>query len=442
MNATILPLPGIRAPIQQIGHFIRIGHVGHKIESLLEQGRFPAGRVVVEASELKSQRDLLSAFKSRGIEIVLDTNVAELSEIGRFDGLAKSAPWAQNGGGGPLRPEHFRKDHPDDLLGTIARVAVKFKVDAILAPCHFLFYGSKDGWFDVDRKSCELLRDALDREGGGNISIDYPLMSTYADLRDDAVRGFFVAGLQSLPFENLWIRTSGFGSDATPVGCKRYLSALANIHNLGKPIIADSLGGLVGLSSLAFGMISGISHGIGENERFNAAGWNKPRKKVEEGKPGGGRSIRIPIPGLDKSLTESELKSLAAVSGGHRLVVCRDRNCCAHGVDDMISNWRSHALHRAVNSIKELEAIPDQRRARHFLDNEMTNATRIAHQISSLNVADLDLSARLKKHSRKMDEMRSTLNNFYEIRGDLMPRAAALNARIGQHQSQTERNPK
>ena len=440
MNATILPLPGIRAPIQQVAHFIRIGHAGHKIEGLLEQGRFPVSRVVIEASALKSQRDLHSSLRSRRIEIVLDTNIAELSEIGRYDGLAKTAPWAQIGGGEPLRPEHFRKDHSGDLHGSIARIAVQAGVDAVLAPSHFLRFGSNDGWFDVDRRSCELLRDSLDREGGKHISIDYALMPTYSHLRDEAVRGYFMSGLQGLPFENLWIRTTGFGANAKPAGCKRYLSSVANIHNIGKPIVADSLGGLVGLSSLAFGVVSGISHGIGEHEQFSAAEWNKPRQEPEDGKKGGGRTIRISIPGLGKSLKEPELRLLARANGGHRLIVCSDRNCCAHGLDDMVRNWRAHAVRQAVDSIKALEAVPDQRRARHFLDNEMTNATRLAHQISSLSIADADLSARLKDHSHRMDEMRSTLSNFNEIRGDLAPRAAAVGSRIERRKTNSEGN--
>ncbi len=431
-----------RAPIQQIAHFIRIGHAGHKIESLLEQARFPATRVVIEASALKSQRDMLNSLRSRGVEIVLDTNVAELSEIGRYDGFAKTAPWAEIGAGNPLRPEHFRKDHQGDLFGAIARAAIQCQVGAVLAPCHYLKFGSRDGWFDIDRRSCELFRDSMDREGGQHISIDYALMPTYADLRDEAVRGYFVSGLQDLPFENLWIRTDGFGADATAAGCKRYLTSVANIHNIGKPIIADSLGGLIGLSSLAFGVVSGISHGIGENERFSASAWHKPRQKREDGQSGGGRTIRIPIPGLGRSLTESELRSLARASGGHRLVVCSDRSCCPHGLDDMVRNWRAHNLRQAVDGVMALEVVPDQRRARHFLDNDMTNATRVAHQISSLNVTDTDLATRLKDHSHRMDEMRSTLSNFYEIRGDLAPRAAAVEARIERRQSHAKGNSK
>ena len=91
---TILPFPTISSPAQPIGHFIRLGHASHRMESLLEQGRLNASRVVVEASALKSQKDLIGELRSKGVELVLDTNVDELSELGRFAGLAKAAPWS------------------------------------------------------------------------------------------------------------------------------------------------------------------------------------------------------------------------------------------------------------------------------------------------------------------------------------------------------------
>jgi hypothetical protein len=437
MSATILPLPGFRAPLQPIAHFIRIGHAGLKFDDLLARGRFPVVRVVVEASTLRFQKNLLNSLKANGVEIVLDTNVAELSEIGKFDGWAKTAPWGQIGDGGPLCPEHFRGTHPSDLIGMIARTAVEFGVNAVLAGGHFLRLGSSDGWFGVDRDACQRLRRSLDQEGGGHIAIDYSLVLGYGHLRDEAVRGYFVSKLQDLPFENLWLRVSGFGADATAAGTKRYLTSVSNIHNVGKPIVADSLGGLVGLASLAFGAVSGISHGVGENERLDAAGWNKPKKERDE-KGGGGRTTRVGIFGLGKSLTKDELQAIARTPTGHRLVACSDRNCCPHGISDMIKNWRAHNLHQMTERTKRLEAVPDQRRARHFLDNDLADTARIAHQIASLNLPDEGLSERLSKHSHRVDNMRAAMSDLHEIRGEVAPRAAAVAERVHRQSSASQ----
>ena len=278
MIAKILPLPGIQAPTQPIAHYLRIGHTGYRqLETLQGNGRLQARRVVINASRLKFQKELVSALKTAGAEIILDTDVAELSVLARFDGRVRTAPWASIGEGSPLRPEHYSDGAQDDVIGQIARFAVEHEVDAVLAPGHFLRRGNQDEWFDVDRNACVALRKALDREGGKRIGIDYALIPTYMHLHDEAIRGAFLSGLHDLPFDNLWIRASGFGSDATPLGARRYITALAGMHNLGKPIIADYIGGLIGLAAVAFGVASGIAHGVGIYERFNAGQWDKPR---------------------------------------------------------------------------------------------------------------------------------------------------------------------
>lgn len=87
-----------------------------------------------------------------------------------------------------------------------------------LAPTHVL-EGSTDKLFGVDRESAKALRQALDAEGGSHIGVDYSLTIRSASLRDPVQRRAFIAGLVDVPFENLWLRISGFGADATPTGC-------------------------------------------------------------------------------------------------------------------------------------------------------------------------------------------------------------------------------
>lgn len=425
MTAKILPLPGIQAPTQPIAHYLRIGHTGYReLESLLENGRLLARRVVVSASKLKFQNELVSALKTAGTEIILDTDAAELSALARCDGTVRTAPWASIGDGSPLLPEHFAAGAKGDVIGQIARFAVEHKFDAVLAPGHFIRNGNQDDWFDVDRNACAALRKALDREGGGRIGIDYALILTYTHLHDEAIRGALLPGLQDLPFDNLWIRASGFGSDATPMGAKRYITALTGFHNLGKPVIADYVGGLIGLAAVAFGASSGIAHGVGEYERFNAGQWDKPRQKKEDG-GGGGRTIRVVIPGLDKSVTRKELEILANARGGHRLVVCGERECCLHGREDMTKNWRAHFQNQRFRQTRSLELVPDLRRIRHFLDTYMAEADRLARQVKNLKIDDKNLTLRLEKHSHLVEMRRTVLENLQEIRGDSPPRAPA-----------------
>ncbi len=51
-------------------------------------------RVVIEASAVARQRDLISALRDRACEIILDTNAAPVVLPGRYDGVVKTAPWA------------------------------------------------------------------------------------------------------------------------------------------------------------------------------------------------------------------------------------------------------------------------------------------------------------------------------------------------------------
>lgn len=191
--------------------------------------------------------------------------------LGRFDGRAKGAPWADPEG--PLTPEHFRRGPNYDIIGKIARFAVRANTSVVLSPAHMLS-NSNSEWLPIDRDSCIALRDKLDAEGGQHIAIDFPLLITFGSLRDPLQRRALLANLRDLPFDNLWLRVSGFGSDATGMGIRRYIAALTEFLSLGKPIIADGVAGLAALATVAFGAASGVSHGINDLERFDASNWD------------------------------------------------------------------------------------------------------------------------------------------------------------------------
>lgn len=431
--ANVIPFPHPMSPIQPVAHFIRLGESGYqKLASLHAAGRFPAKRVVVDASRLKHQKELIGALRAGGAEIVLDTKAAELSAREKIGGHARHTPWAAIGAGQPLDAGHFDPKAAHDIFGQIARFVVEHGVDAVLAPTHFLGDRDFSGWFEVDRASCLALRRALDREGGRQIAIDYALIVPHVVLNDDALRSGFLSGLDDLPYENLWVRASGFGNDAAPLTTKRFIAAMSSLHNLGKPIIADYLGGLVGQASLAFGAVSGIAHGIGERERFDARGWHELPKKNEDGK-GGGRTVRVLIPGLDRSATRDELELMAKARGGHKLVACGNRACCPHGLKDMIGDPRQHSAYQAFEAVAQLAAVPDLNREQHFLSGPMSEVDRLARQVKDLKFSaeeakerkvDADkLTKRLVEHSRQMEKMRLGLEDLHDSRADGAPRA-------------------
>jgi hypothetical protein len=225
----------------------------------LAAGQLPYQRFVANAGTFQRQRELISALRQAGRELVLDTNVAELSVIGRWQGAAQGAPWANQDGvltEAQLRP--VRND--SDVVGKIARFVIEHGIKRVLAPAHLLS-DATDSWLQLDLRTSEALRVLLDREGGRDVAIDYPLIISNAALNDVAQRRAFVAALGRLPIDSIWLRVSGFGGETTAAALRKYISAARDFHALNKPVIADCVGGLSGLAILAFGAAGGIAHG-------------------------------------------------------------------------------------------------------------------------------------------------------------------------------------
>jgi hypothetical protein len=393
---------------------------------------------VIEASRFRHQRELVTALREAGAKIVLDTEAAELAAPAKFSGHSRRAPWALSDDNGSLGPAHFHNSAHEDVVGRIARFAVENRASAVLAPSHFLGDPACQDWLSIDAVSCIALREALDREGGNAIAIDYPLIMPNTMLNDAAARGRIISALADLPFDNVWVRVSGFGADAGPLTMKRYLSSMSGLHNLGKPLVADYLGGIAGMAALAFGAVSGLAQGIGERERFDAGTWHKPPPpRVDDAEFG--RAVRVTIPGLQRSVLLKELQLLVSAKGGRRLCGCGDRACCAHGYTDTIADPRRHAAHQLFKAISLLEAVPDLRRESHFINGPMATAERLARQVKSLRPSSAEaekvgidaagLMKRFEQHSRRIEQLSRALDRVHEDRGEEGPRCRTIGPR-------------
>jgi hypothetical protein len=167
----VVYLHGQPDPVTQ---FLRVGLSGHRrLEQRLSAGQLPLARIVIDAAAFKKQADLVAALHASGRELTLDTNAAELSCVGRYEGAARDAPWANPDG--VLTPAHFGGSNELDVLGGIARFAVKHRLNRVHAPAHLLT-GVRDPWLRVDLEATRKLRTLLDMEGGKAIAIDYPLL--------------------------------------------------------------------------------------------------------------------------------------------------------------------------------------------------------------------------------------------------------------------------
>lgn len=436
--ANVIPFPNAKGETTAVDLFLRVGEASYvQIEKLYGEGRLPIRRAIFDASKVRHQVNFLKTLQEDGVERILDTKAAELAALGKFKGRAKEAPWAD--GTSLHLPDQFDDKRCGEFVAEIAREAIARDFDRVLAPAHFLRNAVLDPWFQVDLRLCRLLREALDREGGAHIAIDYPLILEQMKLRDEDVRGALIHQLNSLPFENLLIRASRFGSDAEAPGTRAFIQALDRFHNLGRPIIADHVGGIVGRSLIAFGAASGVAHGVDETMRFDGGSWWKEPEAPKDNEQRAGPAKRVSVPMLDKHLKVDELTALAKARGGHGLVVCNDPNCC-RSLTDMINNSKRHSFRQEKLAYDHLNRIPDLMRARDFIDKELAEADRFARQVKELKpiqselkvregqsaeAAAANLTTRLAKQSLRIEKLRSSLENLHTVRGLDAPRAPA-----------------
>lgn len=415
MTAKIIQLrrgDGLRTPL---GHVIRTGESAYRqLEHLYADGRLPTQTVIVDASKALFQQDFILALLDDRADVILDTKVAELSEIGKFGGVAGGAPWREVDEDRPLKAADFEPGANVELFGKIAGLAVALGVTTVMAPTHFLRQGADDRWLITDVRSVLALRAALDREGGKHVAIDYPLIVPHTRIHEESHRRRIMDALRDLPIDNLFLRLSGFGADAKPLAVKRTLLAIRELHPLDYPILLDHVGGLVGLSALAFGIVSGIAHGVGERERFDARSWHKPQKEREPNTVFR-RAIYIPLPGLDRSFRKVHLEALARAPRGRRLVVCDDRLCCPHGLSSMLDNPRAHIARQKFRAVNDLFKVPDTRRIWHFVEVEMRNIERKARDLARLKTGNEKLNIALVRGKDRI----VSLMRIYETLAEL-----------------------
>ena len=82
-----------------IGHFVRIGHTGHRVlENLYSADRVSISQAVFDANHINRQEDLPRTLFDGGTEIILDTKCAELAYKAGLNSSIKKLPWADSKG--------------------------------------------------------------------------------------------------------------------------------------------------------------------------------------------------------------------------------------------------------------------------------------------------------------------------------------------------------
>lgn len=406
--ADVIPLRGVNAKTTPVIDIWRVGRLHHiQLQNVIAQVGLPAENVVIDVSAAVEQKNLIQDIRNLGGRLILDTNMAEISSAGKVSNRLRRAPWAPEVG--VLSVSAMSASERTALVDSIAEYAVEHGYERVISPSHVLKGGLGNPVFDLDRALCGELRTALDRIGGSHIAVDYCLILQHTVLKIPEERDAITLGLKNIPFDNLWIRAAGFGSDATPAAIQNFIWNLLRLHSLGRGMIADYVDGLAAESAMYFGAVSAVSRGLVSSGRFDVGGWEKiPKNRSPQDS---GPPIRIPVFGIDGTLTRKEFQLIGSNTSLRRLVSC-GRDCCAGGYRDMEQSPKVHAVNSRKLQIAEINSIPDLRRPSHFLNQRMSNAKSLAMQIANIESGSEKLDRKFAKAAKRLAETERSLQEL------------------------------
>ena len=150
-------------------------------------------------------------------------------------------PW---GVGRPHIYSDFQDISVRRLVANLSDFAVDNGFTQILALTHVL-RSVNDPWLPLDIEATWHLRNHLDKKGRSDVPIIYSLAIPYAVLRNAGQWQSLIEMLKSVPAATIWLRIENFGSSSKALAVQNYIKAANEFHKLGKPVIADNVGGLV-----------------------------------------------------------------------------------------------------------------------------------------------------------------------------------------------------
>ena len=330
-NVTHLPRPrALRPAPELLGLYVHASRNDHKeLLNLLSAGDLKCFGVVVDSIHVDRHKELREQAIEHRLDAILDPMTQAAATVEGYTEALGKLPWGLDR---PHRANDFAGRACKERMAQLGDFAVEHGFTQVLAPTHLL-QDADDPWLARDIEATERLRAHLDRYGGAGIPLIYSLAVSYSALRHRAQRRSLVEALRGVPASAIWLKVEGFGSSSTPTAACTYINAASDFHELAMPVVADHVGGLVGLGLLVFGAVGGIAHGVTMHERFDASRWRKERQ------PGTGWSIarRIYLRDLDLMLKPEEARLLLESSARARgLFGCPDRHCCPRGVQDIV----------------------------------------------------------------------------------------------------------
>ena len=398
----------VRAAPEPLGWYLRPSYVDHRaIADAVASGSVGVYGVVFDPVYQARHSELRDLMAERSFDAILDPRTQELGSPGGFNRRLSTLPW---GSDRPHRPEDFGEVGARRVADGMAQFVPEKRYSAVLAPTHYI-QSANSPWLDVDARLTVLLRQYLDRADAKNIPIFYSLAVSYEVFRSADERGAIIERLADLPIECLWMRVSQSGP-LTHAAVRNLVKGAAEFHSLQVPLVGDMMGGLRGLSALAFGALGGICHGVTQKEAFNGSSLMRP---ANGGKKGFTWPTRTYVAPLGVHLTKDEATAFFAAHSSKSRFGCRVKECCPKSWKDMVDNPVRHSLVQRSLEVQRLSNVPEQHRAQRFLEETVRPATDAAVFSESLSFDGQEhLAKRMSENRKSLERLRVGLGRFVE----------------------------
>lgn len=407
-NVVQLPRPRhLRTGHEPLAFFVRVGRNDHReAMELIAAGERGIFGFVIDALYVDRHKELIIEARKRDFAVILDPKTQQMGFPGSYNESLAGLPWGKSAH--HHRPIDFEGQEGKSRASVMVEFAMRYDFTHILGPSH-LIGDPNDPWLQRDIAMMTNVAECIQRSGK-SLQLVYSLGLPISLLRDDARRSALVASIGKAPCDAIWLKVENFGDDATGEKTVAYLRACRDFHNLGLPLIADHVGGLPGLASLAFGAVGGISHGVTMNQGFTASSWRRPPRHG-----GGGTERRVYLPQLDllvrPEVAKQFLTSSQRVRGRH---VCRDQHCCPRGLTDMIDRPARHALYQRCREIEGLGGAPKAVRIPQYLEHVRRVSDEVA-LVAGFDKLDVDLRKRLHAKQKALGHFRDAVAHLASV---------------------------
>ncbi|MFZ5791547.1 MAG: hypothetical protein ACOY3L_12700 [Pseudomonadota bacterium] len=407
-NVIQLPQPKqMRTGQEPLAFFVHVGRNDHKeLLELITAGERGMFGFVIEALYVDRHKELITEARKRDFDVILDPKTQQMGLPGSYSDTLVGLPWGES------QRHHTLADFDGQAGKTraakIVDFALRYGFTQILGPSH-LINDPNDPWLRRDITMMTWTAERI-QQSGGNLGLIYSLALPISVLRDDARRAAIVAAINNSPCDAIWLKVENFGDDATGEKTVAYIRACRDFHARGLPLVADYVGGLPGLGTLAFGAVGGIAHGVTINQSFSAASWRRPLKESR-----GGTGRRVYLPQLDMLVKREVARQFITSSQRVRSRnVCRDPHCCARGMPDMFDRPARHALYQRAREIEKLSQDPESVRMASYLENVRHVSDEVA-LAASFDKVDAGFRKKLQEKQKNLGHFRDAMAHLATI---------------------------